>query len=221
MDMALTRRSFLVHCGTLIAGAALGSRAGQAHADSSSSTASDSIDVIGYANRMSVRPGDEIAFKIDSQGMPYYSEMVRLQYAWDTLISLPADELRLQPAQIQPPIPFGSYMHVEGNTALVKGIKAHAELGGFARCGIEVMRLAARFGQEADLPVYIHFGQLWPVPETGAKNVDADDILPQVVELLKPGDVLAHPFTRHPGGFVDKSGRVHPIVREALARGLW
>src|SRR5262245_51052389 len=53
------------------------------------------------------------------------------------------------------------------NVDLVKGIKAHAELGSFARWGIEVMRLAARIGQEADLPVYIHFGQLWPVPETG------------------------------------------------------
>jgi dihydroorotase len=62
---------------------------------------------------------------------------------------------------------------------------------------------------------------LWQLPETGANGVDADDILPQVVELLKPGDVLAHPFTRHPGGFVDKHGRVHPIVSEALARGLW
>src|SRR5262245_56323538 len=119
MDMALTRRSFLLHCGTLIAGAALGSRAGQAHADSSSSTASDSIDVVGYSNRMSVRPGDEIAFKIDSQGIPYYSEIVRLQYAWGTLIvdPVPADEIRLQPAQMQPPIPFGSYMRVEGNSA--------------------------------------------------------------------------------------------------------
>jgi len=107
------------------------------------------------------------------------------------------------------------------NADLVKGIKAHAELGGFARWGIEVMQLAARIGQEADLPVYIHFGQLWPLPDTGANDVDADAILPQVVELLKPGDVLAHPFTRHPGGFVDKHGRVHPIVREALARGLW
>src|SRR5919202_3286601 len=53
------------------------------------------------------------------------------------------------------------------NADLVKGIKAHAELGGFARWGIEVMRLAARIGQEADLPVYIHFGQLWPLPDTG------------------------------------------------------
>ena len=70
------------------------------------------------------------------------------------------------------------------------------------------------------LPVYIHFGQLWPLPYTGAQGVEPDAILPQVIELLKPGDVLAHPFTRHPGGFVDKHGRVHPLVHEALARGL-
>ena len=109
----------------------------------------------------------------------------------------------------------------QANADLVKGIKAHAELGGFARWGLEVMRLAARIGQEANLPLYIHFGQLWPAPRQAPYGVDADDILPQVVELLKPGDILAHPFTRHPGGFVDRNGRVHPIVREALARGLW
>jgi dihydroorotase len=106
------------------------------------------------------------------------------------------------------------------NADLVKGIKAHAEPGGFARWGLTVMQLAARIGQEANLPLYIHFGQLWPLPDTGTVEVDPDSILPQVLDLLKPGDILAHPFTRHPGGFVDKSGRVHPVVREALARGL-
>jgi dihydroorotase len=109
----------------------------------------------------------------------------------------------------------------QANADLVKGIKAHAELGGFARWGLEVMQQAARIGQEANLPLYIHFGQLWPLPDTGANSMDADDILPQVVEILKPGDILAHPFTRHPGGFVNRNGRVHPIVRDALARGLW
>jgi len=40
------------------------------------------------------------------------------------------------------------------------------------------------------------------------------------VPLLKAGDILAHPFTRHPGGFVNREGHVHGIVREALAMGL-
>ena len=106
------------------------------------------------------------------------------------------------------------------NTDIVKGFKAHAELGGFARWGIEVMRLSADIARQAGLPLYIHFGQLWPLPAEGANGIDADRILADVVPLLKAGDILAHPFTRHPGGFVDRQGRVHGIVREALARGL-
>lgn len=106
------------------------------------------------------------------------------------------------------------------NLDIVKGFKAHAELGGFARWGIEVMRLSTEIARQADLPLYIHFGQLWPTPANGDNGVDADTILEQVVNLLKAGDILAHPFTRHPGGFVNRQGKVHPIVREALARGL-
>lgn len=105
------------------------------------------------------------------------------------------------------------------NRDLVRGIKAHAEIGGMSRWGMDVMRLAARIGREADLPVYIHFGQLWPVAD-GAPAVDPDAILPEIAALMRPGDILAHPFTRHPGGFVDRFGKVHPVVKEAIARGL-
>ena len=106
------------------------------------------------------------------------------------------------------------------NPDIVKGFKAHAELGGFARWGVEVMRQSAEIARRAALPLYIHFGQLWPLPEQGANGIDADTILAQVVPLLKAGDILAHPFTRHPGGFVNRAGQVHAIVREALDRGL-
>ena len=106
------------------------------------------------------------------------------------------------------------------NPDIVKGFKAHAELGGFARWGIEVIRQAAEIGAQAKLPIYIHFGQLWPLPADGDNGIDADTILAQVVPLLKQGDILAHPFTRHPGGFVDRKGKVHAIVQEAIAKGL-
>jgi len=106
------------------------------------------------------------------------------------------------------------------NKDIVRGFKAHAELGGFARWGIESIRKSAEIAAKAKLPVYIHFGQLWELPESGANGVDPDTILEQVVPLLKPGDILAHPFTRHPGGFVNREGKVHPIVKEALALGL-
>jgi dihydroorotase len=106
------------------------------------------------------------------------------------------------------------------NLDLVKGIKAHAEMGGFARWGIEVMKSAAAIGRETGLPVYLHFGQLWPMPTQGGLPVDPDRILTDVLPLMKPGDVLAHPFSRHPGGFVNQNGQLHPLVKEAVARGL-
>ena len=102
----------------------------------------------------------------------------------------------------------------------MRGIKAHAEIGGFARWGIRVIELAAQIGVEADLPVYVHFGQLWGLPEGGANGEDVDTILERVIPLLRAGDILAHPFTKHPGGFVNKSGAVHPVIQAALDRGL-
>ncbi len=74
----------------------------------------------------------------------------------------------------------------EANRDIVKGIKAHAEIGGYQRWGNSVMKLAKEISRGTKLPLYM----------------------------------LAHPFTRHPGGFVDASGKVHPIVREALAKGV-
>lgn len=106
------------------------------------------------------------------------------------------------------------------NPDIVRGIKAHAEIGGFARWGIRVIEMAAEIGRRAELPVYVHFGQLWGLPESGANGEDADTILTRVIPLLKEGDVLAHPFTRHPGGFINREGKVHPVIQAALDRGL-
>jgi dihydroorotase len=109
---------------------------------------------------------------------------------------------------------------INANRDLVKGIKAHAEIGGYTRWGNEVMKLAKQIGTEAELPVYVHLGQLWPLPEKGGDAVDPDTIIPDMVALLGPGDILAHPFTRHPGGFVGTDGALHPAVRDAIDRGI-
>jgi dihydroorotase len=106
------------------------------------------------------------------------------------------------------------------NPDIVRGIKAHAEIGGFARWGIRVIEMSAEIGKRAQLPVYVHFGQLWGLPESGNNGEDVDTILERVIPLLKEGDVLAHPFTRHPGGFVNRDGEVHPVIKAAIDRGL-
>ena len=102
----------------------------------------------------------------------------------------------------------------------MRGIKGHAEIGGFARWGIKVLQMSAEIGRQTKLPVYVHFGQLWGLPKSGANGEDADTILERVIPELQPGDILAHPFTRHPGGFVNREGQVHEVIRAALDRGL-
>ena len=77
--------------------------------------------------------------------------------------------------------------------------EGHAEIGGFARWGDEVMRRAAEIGAPADLPLYIHFGQLWPLPERRATRVDADTILPSMLKILRAG--------RHPGASLHPPSR--------------
>jgi dihydroorotase len=105
------------------------------------------------------------------------------------------------------------------NADLVRGIKAHAEIGGASRWGLEVIKLGKQISRRAGLPLYIHLGQLWPVKD-GA-TVDADEVVRALIPLMEPGDVLAHPFTRHPGGFIsEETGEVHPVVWAALERGV-
>lgn len=105
------------------------------------------------------------------------------------------------------------------NPDMVKGIKAHAEIGGASRWGLDVIRLGKEISREARLPLYIHLGQLWPTAE-GA-SIDPDEVVRELLPLMEAGDVLAHPFTRHPGGFVSsETGEVHPLVWEALDRGV-
>ena len=105
------------------------------------------------------------------------------------------------------------------NADLVRGIKAHAEIGGASRWGLEVIKLGKQIAREAGLPLYIHLGQLWP--EKDGVTIDPDEVVRALLPLKDAGDVLAHPFTRHPGGFISaETDEVHPVVWAALERGV-
>ena len=101
------------------------------------------------------------------------------------------------------------------NLDLVRGIKAHAEIGGQSRWGMDVIKIGKEISTATGLPLYIHLGQLWPTADS-APIPDADELIRELTPLMEPGDVLAHPFTRHPGGFVSANGEVHPILLEAV-----
>lgn len=106
------------------------------------------------------------------------------------------------------------------NRDIVKGIKAHAEVGGASRWGLDVIKQAKRIADGIGVPLYVHLGQLWPEVE-GGEAVDPDMLVEELVPLLDSRDILAHPFTRHPGGFIStRTGEVHPVIYKALERGL-
>ena len=114
------------------------------------------------------------------------------------------------------------------NADLVRGVKGHAEIGGFTRWGDAAMRRAAEIGRALDLPLYIHFGQLWPMP--GDKQpFDADAILPEMLEILRAGrraGASLHPASRRlrrparqaaPGGAGSAGARAEDGCRPRLA----
>ena len=104
------------------------------------------------------------------------------------------------------------------NKDIIKGIKAHAEPGGISRWGLDTLKLAKQASLGAGIPTYIHLGTLWPIE--GNAKIDMDEHLPEIISLIESGDILAHPFTRHPGGFVNKDGKLHPVIFEAIDKGV-
>src|ERR1700737_1159000 len=104
------------------------------------------------------------------------------------------------------------------NSDLIKGIKAHAEPGGYSRWKLEPLRLAIAAARQLEVPVYVHLGTLWS--EAKGTAVATEEVLREMEPLLAPGDILAHPFTRFPSGVLTPQGKVHPIIRDLFDRGV-
>lgn len=107
---------------------------------------------------------------------------------------------------------------IEDNRDIIKGIKTHAEMGGYSRWGLEVLRIAKKVSRMTEVPCYVHTGKLFPADEGRLPHPDV--VIPEAVQMLDKHDILTHCFTGHPGGIVRTDGRVHPEVLEALERGV-
>ena len=100
----------------------------------------------------------------------------------------------------------------------VKGIKSHAESGGFSHWGTNVLRQARDAGDQSGLPLYVHTGELFPVNEPG--RPDSATLWNEVIPLLRPGDTLAHVYSAMPDGIMGSSEEVPSYIFEALERGV-
>ena len=99
---------------------------------------------------------------------------------------------------------------IMANGDIVAGLKSHAEPGHYARWGLAVLEKSKEVARQAKVPTYVHLGTLWPVRD--GREVDPYALLGEMIPLMDEGDILAHPFTRHPSGFTNAEGKVHPLV---------
>lgn len=101
---------------------------------------------------------------------------------------------------------------------VIAGIKCHGESGSLSQWGVAVLERAAEAGRSANLPLYMHTGELFPVVE--ARRPAVENVLATALPLLKAGDMVAHVYSCMPDGVVGRANRIPDWVREARARGV-
>jgi dihydroorotase len=101
---------------------------------------------------------------------------------------------------------------------IIRGIKAHGESGSWSSWGDVMLRRAREIADRMQLPMYVHTGQLFPVNEQN--RPDPLTVLPQVLDYVRPGDLLAHCFSCRDDGILGERQKPCPELVEAVASGV-
>ena len=91
---------------------------------------------------------------------------------------------------------------------LIVGVKARLSRMVAGKNDMEALRRAQAITAPLKLPVMIHMG-------------DTVSPLPDLLALLKPGDIVTHLYAPPPHGIFDEAGRILPEVIAARKRGIW
>ncbi len=95
---------------------------------------------------------------------------------------------------------------VEANRAWIVGMKARLSRSIAGNRDVDVVTLAIQAAEPLKLPLMVHIG-------------DTFTPLPQLLALLRPGDIVTHAYVPV-AGILNADGRVLPQVREARRRGV-
>jgi dihydroorotase len=94
------------------------------------------------------------------------------------------------------------------NRDMLAGVKARLSRDVCGTNDVEVLKRAQQAVATFNLPVMIHMGQ-------------TASPLGQLMDLLKPGDIVTHMFAPPPNSIIDDNGRILPEVLAARRRGVW
>lgn len=103
--------------------------------------------------------------------------------------------------------PEGAARTVQEHPEIAVGIKIRLHVTSVGRNGREALRLALQAGAACRAPVMVHVGN------TGIS-------MEEIVETLRPGDIVTHCYTPLHPSIVDEAGVLRRAVREAHARGV-
>ena len=102
---------------------------------------------------------------------------------------------------------------VEANRDTIVGIKIMATGGALGAQGLKPLQRARKLGDALNLPLLVHIGESWTKDSAPVHVAD-------VLKYLRPGDIVTHMFTVHPGGLLDGNGKLWPQVRGAKESGI-
>jgi dihydroorotase len=103
--------------------------------------------------------------------------------------------------------PEGAAQSVKESPDVGVGIKVRLHKRSVGENGREALRMAVRTGDACRAPVMVHIGN------TGIS-------MEEIVDTLRPGDVVTHCYTPQQPSIVDPSGRLRGAVRKAHERGV-
>jgi dihydroorotase len=103
--------------------------------------------------------------------------------------------------------PDGAAQSVSDARNVGVGIKVRLHKKSVGDHGREALRMAVRTGEACQAPVMVHIGN------TGIS-------MEEIVDTLRPGDVVTHCYTPQKPSIVDEKGRLREAVRKAHERGV-
>lgn len=96
---------------------------------------------------------------------------------------------------------------VERSRDWIIGIKARLSRSAAGEHDLEAVRRARQVADPLKIPIMVHVG-------------DTASPLPEILAMLRPGDIVTHMYAPAPHGMLDDQGKVLPQVLQARRRGV-
>jgi dihydroorotase len=96
---------------------------------------------------------------------------------------------------------------IEANRDLITGVKVRVGKDISGGNDLEAIKRAVQAASAVKLPVVVHVG-------------DSISTMPQMLALLRPGDVVTHMYAPTPNGIFDANNKILPEVRDARKKGI-